>query len=297
MTNIDKQHDKQLLTTANTEWEDWYVQGKMSNSPVSWWRRAFTASENILDKFLRPRSVESVEEIHQCAGHLVAFDDLGMETVVVGCGPQPETVLAFAALGYRVIGIEPVNKAILKAKNYLEGRAEVICGTAEKMDLPDSSQSMVVMENVLEHVDSVPKSLAESYRILKCGGVLFIRTANRTRFSLTGINWEFTRRFYNWFPAIVKESYVFAQLHYRPELAHYSPRPAVHWLSYAELCRLGRDVGFARFYSPFDLLPLKNNVGSIRSTRSRYDWRRNPWIRALAVSQMTGDIFMWKRSE
>ena len=53
-------------------------------------------------------------------------------------------------------------------------------------------------------------------------------TTNRYRFSPTGSNDEFRVRFFNWFPRIVKESYVFQHLHFDPTLANYSPRPAVH---------------------------------------------------------------------
>ena len=95
---------------------------------------------------------------------------------------------------------------------------------------------------------------------------------------------------------MVRESYVFAQLHYRPGLAHYSPRPAVHWFSFADLCDAGRQVGFARFYSPYDLLYLARSAATPAWRFRLRHWRRcHPWIRALAVSQMGGDIFMWKR--
>jgi len=153
------------------------------------------------------------------------------------------------------------------------------------------------MENVLEHVDSVSASLSEALRITAPGGVLYIRTTNRQRFSLTGINWEFKPRFYHYFPALVKESYVYDHLHHRPQIANYSPRPAVHWFTFAELCRLGRDAGFARFYSPYDLL-YRDKTESIDSRiyRLKHTLHRNPWLRAIAVSQMVGDIFMWKRN-
>jgi SAM-dependent methyltransferase len=167
------------------------------------------------------------------------------------------------------------------------------------LPLEDNTQAIVLMENVLEHVDSVIKSLWEAYRVLKPGGVLFVRTTNRSRLSLTGVNWEFTTRFYNLFPRIVKESYVFSQLHYRPQLARYSPRPAVHWFSYPDLCKYGREVGFSRFYSPYDLLYLIHDYSKENSNffRFRHWCRKQPWIRGFIISQMSGDIFMWKNNE
>jgi hypothetical protein len=94
----------------------------------------------------------------------------------------------------------------------------------------------------------------------------------------------------------VKESYIFYHLHYQPSLANYSPRPAVHWFSYADLCALGRQAGFAQFYSPTDLLNL--DKGDARPTwRKRIldALRRNPWLRAANLTQIGGDIYMWKR--
>ena len=147
-------------------------------------------------------------------------------------------------------------------------------------------------------MESVSKSLAEAYRILKPGGVLFVRTVNRKRISLTGINWEYTTRYFNWFPRSVKESYVFTQLHYHPELANYSPRPAVHWFTFPDLCDFGRETGFTRFYSPFDLLYLDQGLSNPGFAFRLKHWcRKNPWVRAIAISQMTGDVFMWKRTD
>jgi SAM-dependent methyltransferase len=215
--------NRKLLTAPKPEWERLYVEGKLNPPVYSPLKKAFVVAENIVDTLIRPRTITSVDEIHHCAEQLVDFEFLGKVALVVGCGPTPNAIIDLIKLGYDVKGIEPVADAVIKANSYLAGRAQVISGTAEKMTVPDESQSFVIMENVLEHVDSIRKSLSEVYRILKPGGVLFVRTVNRTRFSITGINWEFTTRFYNWFPDIVKESYVFTQLHYHPELAHFSP--------------------------------------------------------------------------
>ena len=114
-------------------------------------------------------------------------------------------------------------------------------------------------------------------RVLVPGGIVFVQTTNRLRISLTGANGEYNVRYYNWLPRLVKESYVFLHLHYRPSLANYTERPAVHWFSYTDLCALGREVGFAQFYSPLDLRrrtdepltrnPVKRAVMTTRSGR------------------------------
>ena len=275
-----------------------YVESKTVDLRPTFLQRIFKVVDNLIDINTHPKSVNSVEDIVKCAGMLLHEEQLGRNAIVIGCGPKPSTVLDLADLGYTALGVEPIEGSVRQATDFLSGVAGIVKGTAEDIPLGDNSQSLVLMENVLEHVDSNVVSLKEAYRILKPGGVLFIRTTNRSRFSFTGVNWEFSTRFYNWFPRMVKESYVFSQLHYRPELAKYSPRPAVHWFSFPDLCDLGREVGFARFYSPFDLLYLtrkETNMGAC--FKIRHWCRKQPWLRAVIVSQMNGDIFMWKRPE
>src|SRR5262249_11942767 len=154
---------------------------------------------------------------------------------------------------------------------------------------------LVLCENVLEHVDSPRAALDEMHRVLRPGGIAFVTTTNRLRLSLH--NSEFNVRFFNWLPSLVRESYVFQHLHYQPSLANQSLRPAVHWFTFAELCRLGRESGFGQFYSPLDLF------GEDEAFATGKGWKRvlvkrlqgNPWLRALALTQMGHDIVMLKR--
>lgn len=286
------------MTDPRPDWEEKYVNLKITGFYNTQFKRVANVINNLIDIYTHPRSVSCVGDITNCIELIVDTEKLGSEVAVIGCGPKPATVIELVSHGYTVLGVEPVDEAVLQAREFLGDQGGVVKGTAENMPLKDNSQAFVLMENVLEHVDSVRLSLEEAYRILKPGGVLFIRTTNRSRFSLTGVNWEFTTMFYNWFPRIVKESYVFTQLHYKPELARYSPRPAVHWFCFPELCNYGRDVGFVRFYSPYDLLYLTSERERNRKSFKFRHWcRRQPWVRAAMVSQLTGDIFMWKRHE
>jgi SAM-dependent methyltransferase len=181
---------------------------------------------------------------------------------------------------------------------FLDGRGTVLVGAAEQLPLADGSQNVVLFESVLEHVDSPIKTLNEAYRVLAAGGVAYVVTTNRLRFSPSGASGEFNVRFYNWLPRLVRESYVFEQLHFRPELANFTPRPAVHWFTYADLCELGRAASFAQFYSHVDL--LRPDDATVKSTR----WKRRllervqstPWLRALALTQVGGTVIMWKRA-
>lgn len=214
---------------------------------------------------------------------------------VIGCGPRPETMTLLAERGFEVIGIEPVESLAARARVYLGATAKVMIGAAESIPLGDESHDVVFLESVLEHVESPIKSLTEAFRILAPGGVALVITTNRLRFS--NKHSEFNVPFYNWLPRLVKESYVHSHLHFDPSLANYTTRPAVHWFTFSSLCALGRDAGFAHFYSHLDL--TRAHDPSIRSSRVRRAMinlvRFRPWFRALALTQVGGLILMRKR--
>jgi ubiquinone/menaquinone biosynthesis C-methylase UbiE len=139
---------------------------------------------------------------------------------------------------------------------------------------------------VLEHVDSPTRSLEEMHRVLRPGGIAFVVTTNRHCISLAGWNAEFNVRFFNWLPQVVKESYTFRHLHYEPRLANYTARPAVHWYTYSDLCKLGRNAGFTQFYSPLDLLASDDerfrNSPLRRLLLARM--KSSAWVRSLVLS-------------
>lgn len=220
-------------------------------------------------------------------------------TLVVGCGPQPRMIKHLLTRGYDVVGVEPMAPFVRAAGEYLGDPARVVEGAAESIPLPTASVQFVYCNSVLEHVDSPLASLSEMARVLRPGGAALIMTTNRYRVSLRGDNGEFNVPFFNWLPSVVKESFVFQQLHYEPKLANYSDRPAVHWFSYADLCRLGRDAGFAHFYSTLDLFdagdaPLRNPLKRWLVQKAQC----NPWLRALALTTtyFGGVAIMLKRN-
>lgn len=220
------------------------------------------------------------------------------KVLVLGCGPYPEPMKILHNKGHSVVGVEPVPSFVETATNYMDGKAEVVQGTAEQIPLPDNSQDIVWLESVAEHVDSIRLSLEEMYRVLAPGGVLYLTTTNRHKFSIKGTNGEYQVPFYNWLPRLVKECYIHDHLHFRPHLASYSERPAVHWFSYQDLCASGRDAGFARFYSLVDLMRPDDKSITASAFRKRILKlvQRNAWIRALALTQTNGHIIMWKRN-
>lgn len=239
----------------------------------------------------------NIESIMNCISRLVDLDRAATNVCEVGCGPAPHNLTWLRQQGFRAVGIEPIGAYVESARAHLNDAHAVLAGSAEEIPLAAESQEIVLSESVLEHVESPRKTIAEAYRVLAPGGVLYVYTTNRWHFSITGRNGEFRIPFYNWLPDILKESYVHQQLHYRPEIANFTPRPAVHWFSFAQLCKLGRDAGFAQFYSPLDLVDRDDSY--VRRGRLRGPLldvvRRSPGLRALALLQFGSAIFMWKR--
>jgi SAM-dependent methyltransferase len=246
----------------------------------------------------RPDDAPRLQTVLHCLDRLI---DIGQarKLLVVGCGPQPETMRLLREMGFAVCGVEPVPKFVAAARKFLGDDDAVLQGFAERLPNASGSQDVVLLESVLEHVDSVESTLAEAYRVLAAGGIAYISTTNRHR--LGGLRAEFNVRFYPLLPSIVKESYVFHHLHYDPSLANFTERPAVHWFTYAELCNSGREAGFHEFYSPLDLRAAEpwTFSGGERKRRLKahvlVHIQRKPWLRALALSQRGGIIFMVKR--
>jgi SAM-dependent methyltransferase len=222
---------------------------------------------------------------------------------VLGCGPAPAIIPPLAAHGCHVVGIEPVEGFASRAKDFIGDGADILLGTAEKIPLPDASQDIVLFDTVIEHVDSPFAGLSEIYRVLRPGGIVYITTVNRLRFSPIGFAGEFNVPFFNWLPKSVREAYVFRHLHVDPTLANYSLRPAVHWFTFQELCDVGRAAGFAQFYSSLDVMD-PDDPSLTRTALRRWilrpgvvrRLRENPWLRAAALTQFGGQIYMWKRS-
>jgi SAM-dependent methyltransferase len=238
-----------------------------------------------------------VDEIISCIDSIVSPGAASRRIAVVGCGQDPLALKHLLERGCDAVGVDPISEFVALAQEALGSSQRVLQGSAENLPLASASQDIVWLENVLEHVDSVGKSLAEAYRVLVPGGILYIKTSNRLRFSLVGRNHEYRVPFYNWFPALLKECYVFSHLHYKPHLANYTTRPAVHWFTYAKLCSFGREAGFAQFYSLPDVLSSGSRRVRLGLVRRGLFWlaRRNLWIKALALTQVGGTVFMWKR--
>jgi 2-polyprenyl-6-hydroxyphenyl methylase/3-demethylubiquinone-9 3-methyltransferase len=112
----------------------------------------------------------------------LGIDPRGRATLDVGCGGG---ILAeeFARLGCAVTGIDPSERSLEAARSHAraEGLAiEYHQGTGESLPFPDAAFEIVYCCDVLEHVEDLPKVIAEVSRVLKPGGVFLYDTINRT---------------------------------------------------------------------------------------------------------------------
>jgi ubiquinone/menaquinone biosynthesis C-methylase UbiE len=234
--------------------------------------------------------------ISKCLGKVIESVPDDTSVLVIGCGPKPQTMCDLKDLGFNVFGVEPIQSFVISANQRL-GESTVRAGDAENLPYEDESMHVVISESVLEHVESPINSLRETFRVLKHGGVAYFYTTNRFRFSMSGYNGEYRVPFFNWLPKVVKESYVYRHLHFDPSLANFTPRPAVHWFCYTDLCELGRSAGFFKFYSMMDLADTGDPMIARSILRKVFikKMRSNPWFRGLALLLYGNSIFMYKR--
>jgi 2-polyprenyl-6-hydroxyphenyl methylase / 3-demethylubiquinone-9 3-methyltransferase len=110
------------------------------------------------------------------------IDPQGKRVLDVGCGGG---ILSeeFARMGCEVVGIDLSEASIEVAREHAlqEGLTiEYHAGKAESLPFPTASFDVVYCCDVLEHVEDVGATIAETARVLKPGGVYFFDTINRT---------------------------------------------------------------------------------------------------------------------
>ena len=135
----------------------------------------------------------------------ILLDELGMDptgrrALDVGCGGG---LLAeeVARMGFSVTGVDPSEPSLETARAHAreEGLAiEYVRAVGEDLPFKDAAFDVVYCCDVLEHVESVERTVAESCRVLRPGGIYLYDTINRTlrsRLITIGLiqEWEATR--------------------------------------------------------------------------------------------------------
>ena len=100
-------------------------------------------------------------EIMKCIEGLIDLNQGPRTVLIVGCGPNPHSIKELLQLGYEASGVEPIEAYVHLARESLGGSQYMHLGSAETLPIDDNSQRIVLLKNVLEHVDSPDKSLTD----------------------------------------------------------------------------------------------------------------------------------------
>ncbi len=151
----------------------------------------------------------------------------------IGCGAGTQALL-WAELGHRVCALDVNGPLVAVAKQRAAEQGLSVdfeVGTATALPYGDESADVVLLPELLEHVEEWEICLAEAVRVLRPAGVLYLSTSNW----LCPRQQEFSLPLYSWYPPPVKRWCVRKSLTTHPQWAGYARYPAVNWFSYYSL--------------------------------------------------------------
>ncbi|HEX6925488.1 MAG TPA: class I SAM-dependent methyltransferase [Longimicrobiaceae bacterium] len=102
----------------------------------------------------------------------------GTRVLDVGCG-DAGVAIAFAEAGARAFGIEPFELSVERGRVRAEEHGVTVdlrVGVAEELPYERASFDLVLLDNVLEHVQDRERTLDEIDRVLRPGGLLYLVT-------------------------------------------------------------------------------------------------------------------------
>ena len=131
--------------------------------------------KELLDQSLSPRGPSMLYEV---AAQL--WLEPGADALDVGCGEGRHTLELAQRFGWKIRGLDPVQRHIDIARNDLADRAQAHpeledavsfdLGRTEALPVPDASMSLIWCRDVLVHVNALPTAFAEFRRALVPGG-------------------------------------------------------------------------------------------------------------------------------
>lgn len=223
---------------------------------------------------------ERYQEEHLARVRAVLPSPAGCAVLDLGAGMGGFTV-AMAREGTRVFALE-YNEDYCKITR-LRGRRygldlPLVRAAGEALPFPAESFALVCCWDVLEHVRDPQAVLAETYRVLRSGGLLLLTVMNRWAFRdphyhLPGINW-LPR---SWAEAIIR------RLGRGKGQAAFADRQALsemHYFTWGTFCRLAEEIGFR-------VEDLKEGGLRAGAISGRRPWRRRlrKVLRALALER------------
>lgn len=111
----------------------------------------------------------------------------GKSVIDIGCGGGLMSIPLIEA-GAVVTGVDLSEASVGVARERARNRGSFIVADA-RMTLPIDSGSaeVVLLADVLEHVEDYWRILKEAHRLLRTGGTLYVNTINKTYFSYLGV--------------------------------------------------------------------------------------------------------------
>ncbi len=212
------------------------------------------------------QSVETVERFARIMARslqlISSFEvKLPLDVVDVGCGAGTQALL-WSRAGHRVRAID-INASLIamgQRRAQDEGASVDFCvGSASQLPFAAESADVVLIPELLEHVEAWEQCLLEAGRVLRRPGLLYLSTTNR----LCPMQQEFTLPMYSWYPQSVKRWCEHRAVTTRPEWVEFARYPAINWFTYFGLRDWFELRGF-RTLDRFDVLALGSMSGSRR---------------------------------
>jgi ubiquinone/menaquinone biosynthesis C-methylase UbiE len=158
----------------NTSAEERYLE-KLEGARNTWWNTGNFDKWKNLYAGEYPRGFFIIDTLRRYAA---GFRAEAASVLDIGCG-DAGVLIAFAEQGASCAGIESFEASVERGRMRATDHGvevDLRLGVAESLPFPDASFDLVMLDNVLEHVDDRALTLREVRRVLKPGGLLYLVT-------------------------------------------------------------------------------------------------------------------------
>lgn len=162
-----------MSSAANVAEERYLAQLESARS--TWWSSGNFDTWKKLYAGEYPRGFLIIDTLRRYAPD---FKVEGADVLDIGCG-DAGAIIAFAERGAMCAGIECFDTSLERGRLRAADHGVTVDlrkGVAESIPYPDASFDLVMLDNVLEHVNDRPLTLREIRRVLKPGGLLYMVT-------------------------------------------------------------------------------------------------------------------------
>lgn len=209
-----------------------------------------SASEQTRQRF------EAAQRVTLAMRHRLGLPTEGLDIVDVGCGAGSQAIM-WSERGHHAQGVDisaPLIDLARQRARDAELSARFAVGSAGQLPLPDASVDVVLVSELLEHLNEWQPCVDEAVRVLRPGGVLYMSTTNR----LCPVQQEFDLPLYSWYPGFVKRRCERMAVTTHGRWVQYTSYPAVHWFSFYQL----REYLDARGFGSHDRFDAMDTTGS-----------------------------------